>query len=1184
MDKTAQIEPASGDSVRFILKELRAWKKELLFDLHKSNENTRQDIVYQSILSQKVLPSDISLFSITSWSISPEFALWLYEHVRRRGARRIVELGSGLSTVILAAALKETGSGKLLSIEHEQRYFDQTASLLLENGLNDWVELVLCPLAPRIINREKFIWYSLTVEDIQGFLGGEEVDLLLVDGPPGKIHPLARFPAYPFFKKFMAQDGLVVLDDCARASEKKIMEKWASMENGKSQIRVLTNIRHFPAILYKSESIFSSLDAEKEGVFSMKNLNAIDSINMPDDSAVIKYATELVRRKILRAEYAEIIKLKHELHIERERQGWRLEKINQNAQLEVLTQKLINLDSCRQQLEEVEKRLILTCAKKDEALSESQERLIALGRDIESKSNELQTKSVELERLRATHELQRDMDTAEIKSLQSQLTASLDQYALLEQRYVENQGTRRGDELQAISDREKSELLNKELHALQDENVQLRQDIAKLKKRADSLNSERKEFLERITSLGKSITILEKELSNVRVKLAKSEHTLSESAAAFDVKRVAENEAENMSRDVFAAVSSLQRDDLYLRAELAKAEKKAEKIKGYLSYRLGSVIVENSANLLQWMKVPFKLKKAYSEYKAARSRNPAEIAEEPLNLDRTIVSDVRPTYVGLGGRWKELLIHSSQATGLGRFVKLSFLTPKVNASFTAEIQIASSISQVWDFKASSSSLFKLQTGESRSIELNGHPEPISLDISDIENRGFMIRMRKLRGSPCIVKVDISSEQKIGLARTGLGSSVPKLDFATKLKHSPIQSADDSVSRSVMEGPVNNTDPIDARLPKPISNAIMWQAQQLTLKYGADVGIGFAQKFGRDEVKLAANLMAANQEINDEFQWLSRLNSYLQQFPISPIELRKGPESRFERLCSTPNRKHMSGPLVTIIMPCFNSENTILHAVNSILNQTWENFELIIVDDASTDDTWQLVKQLEDQDKRIIPLRNSKNVGPYVSKNLALSMAKGAYITGHDADDWAHPERIAIQAMALLESHGKLKANMAKMLRMTEEGRFVYFTKETKISHDGVLRDAAISTMFEAEYFRKHLGHWDCVRFGADSELISRAEKIMGDKFQKIRQLVMLCLDAEGSLTNDPVHGLSKTSGMSPTRKYYKDQWVAWHKTAEVDDCYMPFPHTQRRFHVPEAAFVPEADIVANIAEHVNFRK
>jgi glycosyltransferase involved in cell wall biosynthesis len=94
---------------------------------------------------------------------------------------------------------------------------------------------------------------------------------------------------------------------------------------------------------------------------------------------------------------------------------------------------------------------------------------------------------------------------------------------------------------------------------------------------------------------------------------------------------------------------------------------------------------------------------------------------------------------------------------------------------------------------------------------------------------------------------------------------------------------------------------------------------------------------------------------------------------------------------------MSLPTISVIMPVFNGESFLPKAIESILNQTFHDFELIIINDGSTDNTNSIIEKYKVIDKRII-VKNQENKGLTKSLNIALSMAKGKYIARHDADD------------------------------------------------------------------------------------------------------------------------------------------------------------------------------------------
>ncbi len=101
-------------------------------------------------------------------------------------------------------------------------------------------------------------------------------------------------------------------------------------------------------------------------------------------------------------------------------------------------------------------------------------------------------------------------------------------------------------------------------------------------------------------------------------------------------------------------------------------------------------------------------------------------------------------------------------------------------------------------------------------------------------------------------------------------------------------------------------------------------------------------------------------------------------------------------------------LVSVIMTTYNRESLVLDAVRSILDQTYTHWELIVVDDASTDDSWTLLQESV-HDPRVRLYRLSQNVGMYAGSNYALRhLVRGEYVTWQDSDDRSHPERLERQ--------------------------------------------------------------------------------------------------------------------------------------------------------------------------------
>ncbi|MCA0930412.1 glycosyltransferase family 2 protein [Ruegeria profundi] len=343
-------------------------------------------------------------------------------------------------------------------------------------------------------------------------------------------------------------------------------------------------------------------------------------------------------------------------------------------------------------------------------------------------------------------------------------------------------------------------------------------------------------------------------------------------------------------------------------------------------------------------------------------------------------------------------------------------------------------------------------------------------------------------------------------------------------------------------------------------------------------IALAEAHLPSDLAYTAGILRANAALAqaDEDGWQLHLNSYLERFGLTPIQL-NGVGTVFDRLTCAVLPSVTGGELISVIMPAWNAEKTVEKAARSILDQTWRNLELLVVDDASTDGTWAVLKRIAASDDRVKILRNKVNVGPYVSKNIALTQAKGAWITGHDSDDWAHPQRLA---QHLEETKARnLQASVAYMLRITPSGTFSYITQQSSFSLDGAARKALISCLFDRKVLSDTLGYWDAVRFGADSEMIMRAETALGSKFGVVEQIAMICQDLETSLTNHPIHGVSKQTGVSPVRANYRDAWTKWLEgAAEASHVHLKFPQKGRRYDAASEMVVSWRDQLANLSE------
>lgn len=110
------------------------------------------------------------------------------------------------------------------------------------------------------------------------------------------------------------------------------------------------------------------------------------------------------------------------------------------------------------------------------------------------------------------------------------------------------------------------------------------------------------------------------------------------------------------------------------------------------------------------------------------------------------------------------------------------------------------------------------------------------------------------------------------------------------------------------------------------------------------------------------------------------------------------------------------PLVSIVMPSHNSENTISESIQSVIKQTFQDWELLIVDDKSTDGTWEIINNFSSLHQNIRKFRSEVNQGAGASRNLAIEKAEGRFIAFLDSDDiWEH-EKLEEQISFMLKNN------------------------------------------------------------------------------------------------------------------------------------------------------------------------
>lgn len=191
---------------------------EKLIDAKLNNYFTQFEAI-QSI--RDLFPEVVYLPPTRGWAGSPDFLLKLVELVITDSPKYVVELGSGVSSVVLGLALNKFNKGKLLSIDHEVYFTKKTKKFIEVNRLNETVEVMYCPLSVYEYKESIWNWYNLSNVNFE-----HKIDLLVVDGPPRELQNKSRFPALSVLFDKLSPEATIILDDANRNNEKQVIDDW----------------------------------------------------------------------------------------------------------------------------------------------------------------------------------------------------------------------------------------------------------------------------------------------------------------------------------------------------------------------------------------------------------------------------------------------------------------------------------------------------------------------------------------------------------------------------------------------------------------------------------------------------------------------------------------------------------------------------------------------------------------------------------------------------------------------------------------------------------------------------------------------------------------------------------------------------------------------------------------------
>ncbi|WP_179009489.1 glycosyltransferase family 2 protein [Winogradskyella forsetii] len=165
---------------------------------------------------------------------------------------------------------------------------------------------------------------------------------------------------------------------------------------------------------------------------------------------------------------------------------------------------------------------------------------------------------------------------------------------------------------------------------------------------------------------------------------------------------------------------------------------------------------------------------------------------------------------------------------------------------------------------------------------------------------------------------------------------------------------------------------------------------------------------------------------------------------------------------------LNKPLVSIVTACYNSEKYISDTINSVLNQTYQNWELLLVDDCSTDASISIIRSFEKADKRIKVYKLTENSGPAVTRNKAIKEAKGRFIAFLDSDDRWLPDKLEKQIAFMLAKGYSLTHTGYELIDESGKTLNKIIRPTTVLSYNDMLYSNKIGCL-TAVYDQKQLG-------------------------------------------------------------------------------------------------------------------
>ena len=237
---------------------------------------------------------------------------------------------------------------------------------------------------------------------------------------------------------------------------------------------------------------------------------------------------------------------------------------------------------------------------------------------------------------------------------------------------------------------------------------------------------------------------------------------------------------------------------------------------------------------------------------------------------------------------------------------------------------------------------------------------------------------------------------------------------------------------------------------------------------------------------------------------------------------------------------INDPRVSVIIPCFNSQQFIEETINSVICQTYENIEILVVDDCSSDSSLEVIEELVSKDPRISLFVQSHNGGVAKARNRGLEHARGRYITYLDADDLWERDKLAKQLEFM--KNNKIGACFTSYKTITEDGRFINVVHVPKsVDYRQFLKNTITcshTVMFDTQIVNKELLVMPDLKRGQDLATWLTVAR-SGHVFYGLDLVLAKYRKSTGSLSSNKIKAIKRTWNVYRNVEHLSIPYAAW---------------------------------------------